>query len=146
MPRRLPDSDSDSQKENQGEKTPMSKTRVKAELGAIPGSSNMNRAASRVDSDDDLDDLDELDADDVHSGRKRSSILTSGINETEDENGDHDNNDDDDDEEGETESPNGRKRVRINEDGDAMPAKARERVKLPRRVTLPRDRDGSMCL
>jgi len=123
----------------------MSKVKVKAELGAIGSSANLNRAASRVESDDEFDELDDLDIEDVRNRKKRGSMLTSGVGAAEDEDQAQEIDDDDDDD-GQNGSPNGRKRARINEDGDATPVKTEEQAKLPLRVTLPRDRDGSVRL
>ncbi|KAF8589644.1 P-loop containing nucleoside triphosphate hydrolase protein [Ramaria rubella] len=147
MPRKVQNSDGDSQKENQSILPSMSKTKVKAERGSTaPGSSTkLNRVASRVEVEDEQDEDDVIDGGKGPLGKSRSGTLTSRSEDEEADNdrdgqeGEHEDEDEDEDED-ESGSPNGKKRVRLNEEGDAKPVK--EKVKIQRQVTLPRDRDG----
>ncbi|KAF8484425.1 P-loop containing nucleoside triphosphate hydrolase protein [Gautieria morchelliformis] len=84
----------------------------------------------------------------ISTKQKHDSTLTPGFSDEEndrrgkdvgEEGGEGGGEGEDGDQNG---SPNGRKRARINEAGDAISVKKEEKVKLPRRVTLSRDRDG----
>lgn len=142
MARKALDSDSDSQKENQGVRSRMPRSRVKVENGATAASSKakLKRVASRVDGTEDEEEP-HVDEEEDHgvtlpldSGHEEDQNETRG--EEGDAEGEQDENDD------QHVSPNGRKRARINEAGDAIPIMKEEKVKPPRRVTLPRDNDG----
>ena len=140
MPRKALDSDTESQKENQDIRSPMPRPRVKAERGTKVGrsSAKLNRVPSRVDTEDEQDDPPADNDENISSKQTRGGTLASGS-------GDEANDDaegDDDEDDNENVSPSGRKRARINEAGDAMPVKMEEKVKVPRRAILPRDRDG----
>jgi structural maintenance of chromosomes protein 5 len=144
MPRRVLDSDSDSQKENQNVGSSMPKQKVKAEKGAtVAGSkTKLTRVASRVEDTDDEEASHAGEGEDNAARKTHDGTLTSGSGDGENIGGEEGGEEDDEDEDDNDVSPNGRKRARINEEGDAMPIKKEERVKAPHRVTFPRDKDG----
>ena len=144
MPRKVPHSVTE--KENQSViGSPMSKTKVKAERSTVVAGSSakLNRVVSRVDVEEEPDKAPVGDEENISSKKTRGGTLTYEPGDEESEN-DHSDGKDDDDHDGNG-SPSGRKRARINEAGDAVVSvKKEEKVKVPRRVTLPRDKDGQV--
>ncbi|KIJ57229.1 hypothetical protein M422DRAFT_23312 [Sphaerobolus stellatus SS14] len=128
--RRVAESDNSS-KENEQIHSTMAAKKVKAEK------KKSGKATQRIDSDDENT---RDNSDDEERGNNEDTNAVSGNDEEHNDNGRREDGDDDEesDEEG---SPNGKKRARINEGGEAIPVKD-EPVKIQRRVTLPRDKDG----
>lgn len=138
MPRQALDSDSDSQKENQGIKSPIPRrAKVERSTTVVGHSAKSKRVASRVSDEDEEDEHHSDDGQDIPAKVMRDVTIASESGDDEAQSG-HRGEEDEVEEDG---SPNGRKRARINESGDSIPVK-KENANAPRRVTLPRDKDG----